>query len=132
MYKTSTQQSRVRITIFTIFFFISLYSNLIWDDTRISIEAISELRSFQRYNHFPAMSEISRKDALARNIMKLSKLLPYEYNFVPQTWILPNDFLYLCAYAAEMKKTHQKKTYILKPANGINYSKYMMKILKLI
>ena len=35
-------------------------SNLIWDDTKVSVENISDLKSFQRYNHFVAMSEISR------------------------------------------------------------------------
>ncbi len=94
-------------------------SNLIWDDTRVSIETISDLKSFQRYNHFPAMSEISRKDALARNMMKINKVLPNEFNFTPQTWLLTNDYTSLCAYAAEAKKKLNKKTFILKPSNGM-------------
>lgn len=92
--------------------------NLIWDDTRVSIEAISELKSFQKYNHFPAMTEISRKDTLARNISKLSKLLPDEFDFTPQTWILPNDYMYLRSYASDMKKLNKNKTFILKPSNA--------------
>jgi hypothetical protein len=63
------------------------------------------------------MSEISRKDALARNISKLCRLMPNEYNFMPQTWILPNDYVYLCTYATDCKRAHQKKTFILKPSN---------------
>ena len=51
----------------------SISSNVIWDDTKVSVENISELKSFQRYNHFVAMSEISRKDALARNMLKMYK-----------------------------------------------------------
>lgn len=97
-----------------------ILSNLIWDDSRVSLEGISALKPYQRYNHFPAMSEISRKDALARNMLKISKLIPDEYNFVPQTWILPSDFNYLQSYAIDMKRAQKKKTFILKPSNGTN------------
>lgn len=93
-------------------------SNLIWDDTRVSVEGISELKSFQRFNHFPAMSEISRKDALAKNILKICKVLPQEFDFVPKTWIMPGDYSNLLTYTNEMKKVQQKKTYIMKPSNG--------------
>ncbi len=65
------------------------------------------------------MSEISRKDALARNMMKISKVLPHEFNFSPHTWLLPNDYMHLCAFAADAKRNHQKKTFILKPSNGM-------------
>lgn len=97
---------------------------MIWDDTRVSIEGISELKAFQRYNHFPAMSEISKKDALARNISKISKLLPKEFDFVPRTWIMPMDYSSLLAYSLDVKKLAfaqqkpNKTTFIMKPANG--------------
>ena len=91
---------------------------MIWDDTRVSVEGISELKAFQRFNHFPAMSEISRKDALAKNILKICKVLPQEFDFVPKTWIMPGDYSSLLSYANEMKKYQQKKTYIMKPSNG--------------
>lgn len=73
------------------------------------------------------MSEISRKDALARNILKLSKVLSNEFsNFIPQTWILPTDYLSLCSYANECKKAHQKRTFILKPSNGKFYFNFCL------
>lgn len=90
----------------------------------MSIEGISELKSFQRYNHFPAMSEISKKDALARNMAKISKLLPKEFDFVPRTWIMPTDYSSLLTYALETKKNAfaqqkpNRTTFIMKPANG--------------
>lgn len=94
--------------------------NLIWDDTRVSVEGISELKAFQRYNHFPAMSEISRKDALARNMLKMYKILPQEFDFVPKTWVMPTEFSSFVTHAVEAKKSgaNQKKTYIMKPSNG--------------
>ena len=96
----------------------SISSNVIWDDTKVSVENISELKSFQRYNHFVAMSEISRKDALARNMLKMYKVLPQEFDFVPKTWLMPSDYTSLATYAIEMKKIQQKKTFIMKPSNG--------------
>ena len=84
----------------------------------MSVEGVSELRAFQRFNHFPAMSEISKKDSLARNILKICKVMPQDFDFVPKTWIMPTDYSSLLTYAIDMKKMNQKRTYIMKPANG--------------
>jgi hypothetical protein len=45
-------------------------SNLLWNDTLISMDIVSALKPYQKVNHFPTMSEISRKDLLARNFDK--------------------------------------------------------------
>jgi tubulin polyglutamylase TTLL6/13 len=66
-----------------------------WIDTGVSYERVLTMNSYQKINHFPGMHEICRKDHLARKVSKLSKLFPKEYNFFPQSWILPtewNDF----------------------------------------
>ncbi|XP_051898351.1 tubulin polyglutamylase TTLL13-like [Pristis pectinata] len=73
-----------------------------------------ELKRFQKINHFPGMSEICRKDLLARNLNRMLKLFPKEYNFFPRTWCLPADFGDFQAYC-RMKKP---KTYICKPDCG--------------
>ena len=64
------------------------------------------------------MSEISKKDSLARNILKICKVMPQDFDFVPKTWIMPTDYSSLLTYSIEMKKMNQKRTYIMKPANG--------------
>ena len=41
------------------------------------------------------MYEIARKRSLGRNLMKMMKLFPNDYNFFPKTYLLPsekNDF----------------------------------------
>ncbi|KAI9338783.1 putative tubulin-tyrosine ligase family protein, partial [Obelidium mucronatum] len=68
----------------------------------------------QKINHFPGMQEICRKDYLARNLGRLSRLLPKEYNFFPKTYVLPHDWADL-KIAIKAKK-HQ--TYIAKPDHG--------------
>lgn len=89
--------------------------NLFWTDMSVSTERAMKMSPFQRINHFPGMSEIARKNGLARNLNRISKALPDSmYNFYPKTWILPAD-------AAELHKQAQDKkvrTYICKPSKG--------------
>lgn len=91
---------------------------LIWNDSFVSTEKISDLKPYQRINHFPGMGEVTRKDNLARNMMKMSKALPEEYNFVPRTWILPADYNILQNYMKDLKAHKKSKTFIVKPSNG--------------
>lgn len=43
---------------------------LMWSDAYVSTDRIADLKPYQRLNHFPGMGEISRKDSLARNLVK--------------------------------------------------------------
>lgn len=45
----------------------------------------------QKINHFPGMSEICRKDLLARNMSRMLKLFPKDFHFFPRTWCLPAE-----------------------------------------
>ena len=38
------------------------------------------------------MSEICRKDMLARNLNRMAKCFPEHYNFFPKTWVLPAEY----------------------------------------
>lgn len=51
----------------------------------------NQLVPFQKINHFPGMTEICRKDLLARNLNRMQKLYPAEYNIFPRTWCLPAE-----------------------------------------
>ena len=51
--------------------------------------------SLQKINHFPSMSEICRKDTLARNMNRMCKLFPKDYNVFPKSWCLPAELVYL-------------------------------------
>ncbi|XP_045158569.1 tubulin polyglutamylase TTLL7-like [Mercenaria mercenaria] len=91
---------------------------LIWNDSFVSTEKISDLKPYQRINHFPGMGEVTRKDNLARNMMKMAKAVPEEYNFVPRTWILPSDYNIIQNYMKDLKAHKKSKTFIVKPSNG--------------
>ena len=47
--------------------------------------------NLQKINHFPGMSEICRKDLLARNMNRLWKQFPKDYAVFPKTWCLPAE-----------------------------------------
>ncbi|XP_017767891.1 PREDICTED: tubulin polyglutamylase ttll6-like [Nicrophorus vespilloides] len=88
--------------------------NLYWTDWSISVERCKEMKRYQKINHFPGMLEICRKDLLARNLNRMQRLFPKEYNFFPKTWCLPADLGDVLAYS----RTRKHKTYILKPDAG--------------
>lgn len=88
--------------------------NLYWTDWSISIERCKDMKRFQKINHFPGMLEICRKDLLARNLNRMQRLFPKDYNFFPKTWCLPADLGDALAYS----RLRKNKTYILKPDAG--------------
>ncbi|RZF49121.1 hypothetical protein LSTR_LSTR008407 [Laodelphax striatellus] len=88
--------------------------NLYWTDHTVTVERAKEMKRFQKVNHFPGMAEICRKDLLARNLNRMLKLFPKDYNFFPKTWCLPADLGEVIAYS----KSHPNKTFILKPDVG--------------
>uniref|UniRef100_K7FG17 Tubulin tyrosine ligase like 6 n=1 Tax=Pelodiscus sinensis TaxID=13735 RepID=K7FG17_PELSI len=87
---------------------------LYWTDYSVSLDRIMEMKSYQKINHFPGMSEICRKDLLARNMSRMLKLFPKEFNFFPRTWCLASDYGDLQAYS----RSRKHKTYICKPDSG--------------
>uniref|UniRef100_A0A8B9PU60 Tubulin polyglutamylase TTLL13 n=1 Tax=Apteryx owenii TaxID=8824 RepID=A0A8B9PU60_APTOW len=85
-----------------------------WTDYSVSLERVMEMKRFQKINHFPGMTEICRKDLLARNLNRMLKLFPKEYNIFPRTWCLPADYGDFQAYSRVRKNT----TFICKPDSG--------------
>uniref|UniRef100_A0ACB8EUI6 Tubulin polyglutamylase ttll6 n=1 Tax=Sphaerodactylus townsendi TaxID=933632 RepID=A0ACB8EUI6_9SAUR len=87
---------------------------LYWTDYSVSLDRVLEMKSYQKINHFPGMCEICRKDLLARNMSRMLKLFPKEFNFFPRTWCLPADYGELQTYSRSKKN----KTFICKPDSG--------------
>uniref|UniRef100_A0A8D0KRB0 Tubulin polyglutamylase TTLL13 n=1 Tax=Strix occidentalis caurina TaxID=311401 RepID=A0A8D0KRB0_STROC len=85
-----------------------------WTDYSVSLERVMEMKRFQKINHFPGMIEICRKDLLARNLNRMLRLFPKEYNIFPRTWCLPADYGDFQAY----RRTRRNRTFICKPDSG--------------
>ena len=56
---------------------------------------------------------------MARNLMKMRKYFPNDYDFFPKTWVLPQDGGELRGDNTNQfgKIINKKKTYIVKPDN---------------
>lgn len=66
--------------------------DITWRDGSVSLTLLSKMKKSQKINHFPGMFEISRKNCLAKNLNRFRESFPNDYDFYPQTWILPQDF----------------------------------------
>jgi len=62
-----------------------------WRDTAISIDFLAKMRQYQKVNHFPGMSSLSRKALLTRNLKRMQNAFPDSYAFFPLTFVLPQD-----------------------------------------
>lgn len=65
--------------------------NLHWIDVPDILPTFKGLLPYQKVNHFPGMANLACKSKLARNLERMKKLFPADYDFVPRTWILPFD-----------------------------------------
>ena len=61
------------------------------------------------------MSDVAHKVELTRHINRLQLLFPHEFSFYPRTWILPDEYGELLAFASKEKTP---PTFILKPDGG--------------
>jgi hypothetical protein len=95
-----------------------------WTDMSVGEERCMRLRRPQKLNHFPGMTEVAHKCNLARNLNRLRAVLPELYNFHPETFNLPVDYLaFEHAALGDMEQRKGKggksnKTYIIKPDDG--------------
>jgi tubulin polyglutamylase TTLL6/13 len=84
--------------------------DIYWTDNSVQPERIAKMKPYQKINHFPGMFQLSRKNHLARNLIKMAKQFPKEYKFFPKTYLLPAEY-------GEFKNsfTNAKPVYIIKP-----------------
>lgn len=86
-------------------------TSLLWIDRGVSMPTVMSLKPWCMVNHFSSMVEICRKDNLARNLNRIRKLFPTEYDFYPETWWLPHDFTKVKLKAA----SDRSQIFICKP-----------------
>ena len=89
--------------------------NLLWADSYVPADTVSALNKYQKVNHFPGMSELAKKNLLAKNMNRMIRALPGDFTFVPQTFQLPAELEPLRSWASSQKR---KPTIIVKPDAG--------------
>lgn len=63
-----------------------------WMDNPVAPEVLSKIKQYQRISQFPGISVISNKKKLASGLMKMYKRFPEEFDFFPQTYVLPVEY----------------------------------------
>ena len=95
-----------------------------WHDLSITPDFLAKLNPYQKVNHYPGMYAITRKNHLARNLMRMKRAFQEEFNFFPATWVLPGDnidFMNQFNKPTDDKK-QKRQTYIVKP-DGLSQGK---------
>lgn len=71
-------------------------------------------------NKFPGMTEMVRKINLSRAVRTMQELYPEDYDFYPQSWILPEEYHVFTAEVrmAKVSNPSWKPTFIVKPDGG--------------
>ncbi len=57
--------------------------DIFWSDGAIQCDRLYRMKPYQRVNHFPGMHILSRKNLFARNMLRMQKRFPDDYNFFP-------------------------------------------------
>ena len=91
--------------------------DIFWTDAGVLPERIAKMKPYQKVNHFPGMFQLSRKNHLARNLIKMQKEFPKEYKFFPKTYLLPSEFGEFKLSFAN-KSAANRPVYIVKPEAG--------------
>jgi len=91
--------------------------NVHWIDFAVVGEWLPRIEPWMRVNHFPGMnSALARKTRLARNMARMQRHFPKEYQFIPPTWVLPDDLCHLEKRFSSAPDAQQTKCiYIVKP-----------------
>jgi len=85
--------------------------NLMWTGSHPKPHSFKSLLPHQRVNHFPRSYELTRKDRMYKNIERLQIAKgPKHFNFVPKTFMIPNEY-------SEFAATHHRMrgAWIVKP-----------------
>jgi len=86
-----------------------------WRDTAISVDFLATMQQHQKVNHFPGMSNLSRKAQLTRNLKRMQNAFPDSYAFFPLTFIIPQDILALRKFHERARFKGERPTFIIKP-----------------
>jgi tubulin polyglutamylase TTLL6/13 len=92
--------------------------DILWTDSAVSIDFLTRMQNHQKINHFPGMSNLSRKGLLTKNLKRMQKAFPDSYAYFPLTFILPQDIISLNKFQDRMRLKGERATFIIKPEVG--------------
>ncbi|KAI1706363.1 tubulin-tyrosine ligase family domain-containing protein [Ditylenchus destructor] len=89
------------------------WHNIVYNDMKTIIK-----NPEARVNKFPGMTELAKKVSLTQAIRSMKELFPWEYEFYPQSFVLPAQLDEFRQQSEQMNATGQKQYYIVKPDDG--------------
>jgi tubulin polyglutamylase TTLL5 len=96
--------------------------NVLWSNSGCKTYLYEGLNEYQKINHFPCSNEITRKDKLCQNVVKMQERHGKHYfDFIPDTYVLPEEFGDFYNHFQRLKAASggdtRKNMWIVKPAN---------------
>ena len=92
--------------------------HMYWTDRSVTRTRVAALREHQMINHWPGMLALTSKAQLAANIRAMQEQHNDEYDFVPSSWLLPEEFAAFQRECAASRHGARCSTYIVKPERG--------------
>lgn len=90
--------------------------NLWWKTQGFTSGEFEHCRPWQRLNHFPKSTHITKKDGLARNLRRMRTSYGGSmFEFFPLTFILPNEYKKFVAEFSKQDGAQQSNYWICKP-----------------
>ncbi|EAR91806.2 tubulin tyrosine ligase family protein (macronuclear) [Tetrahymena thermophila SB210] len=88
--------------------------NMVWSTGRDN--RVKNMIKYQKINHFPQYWNMGRKDCLWKNLSKVKRKFPQEYDFIPNTYILQHQSDW-DRFLAKRDDAEKGKLWIMKPSN---------------
>lgn len=64
-----------------------------WSNTGFKSDIYQLMTKYQKVNHFPRSSELTRKDSMYARMARMQAMYgDKHFNFIPKTYILPKEF----------------------------------------
>lgn len=91
--------------------------NILWVPMIVKPYLYDGLNEYQKINHFPSSYEITRKDKLCMNVLRMQEKYGWKaFNITPETFCLPDEFAdFFSFFHKEKNKEGKKPLWIIKP-----------------
>uniref|UniRef100_A0A8C0ZX23 Tubulin polyglutamylase TTLL2 n=1 Tax=Castor canadensis TaxID=51338 RepID=A0A8C0ZX23_CASCN len=93
--------------------------NLYWRTSSFRMTEHIRVKPWQRLNHHPGTTKLTRKDHLAKHLKHMRRMYSTSlYEFIPLTFVMPNDYIkFVAEFYKEKQTLGTKQSYwICKPA----------------
>jgi len=93
--------------------------NVLWTSQSIKSFIYEAMTENQKINHFPMSNELTRKDSLIENVVKMQERFGKEaFNILPDSYILPDEFADFYSHFHNLRSKEQTNMWIIKPQNS--------------